>query len=128
MKVNLDQTLVDFEGDPIAVTKQRIMGNMIAEVPETKKTKGEDGVEKEEPIHWSLKRICVNTLSTPHENDKNMDADALVKRWKLAMRLHDGGEQEMSADEAVELRKRMALFNTHFGLQVVAQACEMLKG
>ena len=98
MKVNLDQALVDFEGDPI------------------KDNKDQD---------WTLKQAVVNALSTPLEDDKNMTADKAVSRWKLALRLHDGGEQELSPEEATEIRNRLPKC---YAVMISGQACEMLKG
>lgn len=98
MQVNLDKVLVDFEGDPI---------------------KTETG----EP--WTLKKIVVSALSAPLESDKNLSPDTVIKRWKLAMRLHGGGEQELSPEEATEIRDRMAKL---YAIVLSGQACEMLKG
>jgi len=98
MKVNMDQMMVDFDGDPIKD-------------------------EKDQP--WQLKKLLVSSLCAQLEIDKNVSADAAVKRWKFANRLHDGGEQELTPEEASELRDRLPRC---YAVILSGQACEMLKG
>lgn len=103
MKVNLDQQLKDFDGDPIEVENVK------------------EGKEK----YWTLKKAVVSALAQSLEADKNMAPDKAVARWKLAMRLHGGGEQELTPEELVEIRERLPKCYT---VLISGQACELLKG
>lgn len=100
MKVNLDQFLVDFEGDPLKI------------------------LETDEL--WTLKKAVVNVLSAPIDGDRNVDPEKAVARWRLAVRLQAGGEQEVSPEEAAEIRGRLP--KVYPSALLSGQACEMLKG
>lgn len=98
MKVNMNQKLLDLDGDPIADDKD---------------------------TDWTLSKAVVNSLMTPLEDDKGLSPEKAIARWKLAMRLHDGGEQELSPEEATEIRNRLPKC---YAVLLSGQACEMLKG
>ena len=98
MKVNMDQVLKDFDGDPIKDDKDR---------------------------PWTLGRICVSALSTPLESDKNLSPEKAVTRWVLATALHSGGEKELTPEEAAEIRERLPKC---YAILLSGQACDMLKG
>lgn len=100
MKVDLNQKLLDFEGDPIKIAEN-------------------DEV-------WTLKKAVVNSLGAALDADKGQDYEKAIKRWKLAVRLQEGGEQEIEAEELVEIRKR--LVTCYPSALISGQACEMLKG
>lgn len=110
MKVNLDQKLLDFEGD-----------EMDTDVP----VRDAEGKPTAKMCPWDLRTAVVGALAASLEEDKGMSADKAVTRWKLAMRLHDGGEQELSPEEATEIRNRLPKC---YVIIVAGQACEMLKG
>lgn len=98
MKVDFNQVLKDFEGDPLKNDKNK---------------------------EWTLKTAAVSALATALEEDKGMTADKAVARYKLALRLQEGGEQELSPEEATEIRNRLAKC---YSILISGQACEMLKG
>lgn len=103
MKVNLDQPLVDFDGKPIR-----------------------EGNRNEPGDEFSLKKVITAALSTPLDEDKGMSTDKVVARWKLACRVHGGGEQELTAEELVEIKGRLP--KVYPSALIAGQACEMLKG
>lgn len=71
-----------------------------------------------------LKTVVVASLSQPLDDDKGMTADKAIARWKLAMRLYEGGEQEITPEEATEIRNRIPKC---YAVMIAGQACEMLK-
>ena len=96
MKVDLDQKLKNFDGS----------------------------VVKNGETELDLKTVVVASLGTPLEDDKGLSADKAVSRWKLAVKLYSGGEQEITPEEATEIRNRIPKC---YAVMVAGQACEMLK-
>ena len=118
MKVNLNQTLINLEGKPILVTEKKVIGNMVIEIEVIDET-------TKKPEEWTLRKAVVNAISNPLDEDKGITTDKAIMRWKLAVRLHCGGEQELTPEEATEIRNRLPKC---FGIILSGQACEMLKG
>lgn len=74
----------------------------------------------------TLGRICVIALSTPIDEDRGINADTVVKRWKLAIELHNKESAELTAEQMTELRNRIP--KVILSPIAAGQACEMLKG
>lgn len=97
MKINFDQVFRDFDKNEVVIEG-------------TKLTFG---------------KVVANSLATPLEEDRGNGHEKTLERWKLAMRLYDGGEQEISATEASEIQKRVS--KTH-PLMLAGQVIEALNG
>jgi len=96
-KINLDQVLVDLKGGDI--------------------------MEDKEPL--TLAKVCSGALSVPIEEDKNLDPGKAIGRWRLAVRLHAGGEQELSPEEVTQLRARLP--KIYLSAIISGQAASMLE-
>lgn len=97
MKINLDQHIRDLNGKQI--------------------TDGDSAL--------TLRHGVVFALQTPMDEDKGMSPDKAVERWKLCMRLHSGGEQDISPEDAALIRSRLVKV---WAVVLAGQAIEMLKG
>lgn len=73
----------------------------------------------------TLGKVVANSLVSPLEDDKGAGHDKVLERWKLAMKLHGGGEHDLTASQAAEIQKRIA--KTHTTI-VAAQVIEALNG
>lgn len=73
----------------------------------------------------TLGKVVANSLATPLDDDKGIGHEKVLERWKLAMRLHSGGEQEITATEAADIQKRIVKTHT---MIVAAQVVEAMNG
>jgi hypothetical protein len=78
---------------------------------------GEDGRA------MTLKAVCVNALLASFDEDRNMLPEKALARWKLAVRLHAGGDVEVTPEELTEIRARVP---KQYTVLVSGQALEML--
>lgn len=96
MKVNFDLALTDFDGN--------------------------DLTEKNETFR--LKRAAIEALMVmfPEERD---EGEHKYKRFDLASRVHKGGEQEVTPEEAALIKQRIGKL---YGPAVVGPAYKLLNG
>lgn len=64
---------------------------------------------------FSMKDACLSALLIPQENDDKLDGKKKCELVELAMRINANDEVDLSADEIVLLKQRIAKvpFNTH---------------
>lgn len=72
----------------------------------------------------TLKTVCVRSLTTLLDEDKNITVERAEKRYALAMNLQAGGEIDLTAEQITELRNRIAKV---FMLEVAGAALGLLK-
>jgi len=66
--------------------------------------------------------VCASALLTP--DGKDQEANEKVKRFKLAMRVVEGGEQDLSMEEIVLLK---TLIGKHYAPLIVGRTYEVLE-
>lgn len=74
---------------------------------------------------FTLGKVIATSLSTPLEEDRGLDQAKVLERWKLALRMWDCGEQELTPEEATTIRQR--IFKTS-PLIIAGQVIESLNG
>ena len=93
MKINFDQLIVDLDGKSI---KERVVNE-----------KGEKDPDRE----ISLGQVCVNSLLMP--TDAKINGNEKVIRFKLAGKLHGGGEIDLKTEEIAKIKELIAVtYNT----------------
>ncbi len=98
MKIDFDKVLNDLSGKPLV---------------------GEDadnGV--------SLKLICINALIIPYSDESGLSGEDKFARYKLAQKIHPGGEQTITSEEASLLKK---LIGKGYGPLIVGQAYGLIE-
>ena len=88
---NLDTVLKNLDGTPILKERTAEATSMMEP-------------QADEPL--TIKDVAINALLASRDGDK-LDGTASVARYKLALRLHDGGEQDLKLDD-LALIKRLA--------------------
>ncbi len=96
MKVNFDTVLVDLRGSPI-------------------KDSGSEDL--------TLSAVCCTVLLSPYPDEQNLGGKDKVRRYKLALKVSEGGEQEVSAEDISDLK---ALIAKGYAPLVVGRAYEIL--
>jgi hypothetical protein len=87
--------------------------------------KGLNGeVIKAQEGNVTLKSIVANALLGNYEDERNLQAEQKVKRYKLAHKVTEGGEIEVDAEDTVLMRK---LVNKAYGTLIVGQVFDILK-
>lgn len=75
------------------------------------------------PPPLRLRNVAVRSLLVPLDIDREMKGDKKMKLWKLAMSIHDGGD-EVAAEEVVLLKDRIGVA---YPTLVAGQALAMLE-
>ncbi len=99
MKINFDAVLCDLAGEPM---------------------KGEV-----EDATIQLKTISINALLASYQDEQTLSGEDKLSRYKLAQKIHVGGEQELSAEEASLLKR---LIGKGYSPLIVGQTYEMIEG
>lgn len=95
MKVDMNKAMLDLKGDAI--------------------------VNNDAPL--TLGAVCNIALNAPDDADKGQTPDKAVERWKLMMRIHEGGEVELTPEQVTMLRSKIV---KSFAPIVAGQACSLL--
>lgn len=98
MLVNFNAQIKDFDGNPIKDEQEKDM---------------------------DLRRACVRALMTPLPQDKDITPEKALERFRFATGIQSGTVNEISPEQAVELRGRIA---KTFSLVVSGPALSMLNG
>lgn len=98
MKIDFSQKLMDLAGQPM---------------------------KKDEKEDATLSSVCVEALLLPREEDKNLDMGEKLKRGRLAERLYNATEAEVSVEEINLLQQ---LVSKSYGVLVVLRAHSLLEG
>jgi len=77
MKVNLDTVILDIKREPVK--------------------NGNDDL--------TLNEVCCTALLSPYPDEQSLSAKEKVGRFKLAEKIVDGGEQDLSVDDVATLMK-----------------------
>ena len=108
MKIDFDQVMKTVTGEPITVPN--------------------DEDKPEETL--LLKTVCVNAIffirpALPGEKPEEVKGEDKVKQYQLALKVQEGGEQDITAEEAAWLKKKV---NDLYGILIAGQALMMLDG
>jgi hypothetical protein len=101
MKINLETFLVTLNGE---VLEEKI---------------------KDKVIPIKLKSVCVNALLGMNEDDSRETGESKAARYKLALKLNEGGEQDLSTDEIVKIKGHIGKLYVPL---IVGQAYDLLEG
>lgn len=73
----------------------------------------------------TLQAVALTALMAMLPEDQNMQGDEKASRFRLALRIHAGGEQDMAPEDATTLKR---LIGRCYGPLVVGRAYELLNG
>ncbi len=62
---------------------------------------------KEFDVDLTLKNTCISVLEASLEKDKNLSADKKFGLHKMAEKIYEGGEVELTAEEVTTLKSRI---------------------
>lgn len=72
-----------------------------------------------------LKQVCTIALTGNLPGDDRVGGEEKFNRYKLAMKIHDGGEVELTPEEAAKIKHVIGLA---YGPVIVGRAFEVLNG
>lgn len=132
VKRDFAQVLKDFEGNELrlhaacdSATMQVVIGilskNLQPDVFEKVAKALNDGVSK--PL--TLSRVCTMSLGSGFDDERNLDGDERIKRFKLGMRLKEG-MVKLSPSERDTIKK--VVLKRFPESMVSPQACLLLEG
>ena len=75
------------------------------------------------PKPMTLGSVCSEALLNNYDDDRGATGDAKLKRFRLAMKVGDGGEVELKVEEITELKTFIA---KAFGPLIVGRAYDLL--
>ena len=85
--------------------------------------KGE-AIKQQDETDMTLGGVTANALLSVFDSERNLDGASKAKRFKLAMRVIDGGEQDLQVEEVAEIKKVIALA---YGPLIVGRAYEIIE-
>lgn len=100
MKINFEKVFKTFDGQPIM-----------------------KGADSKEPI--TLKWVSIESLIGIYQDEKELQGEEKLKRYKLAMKISNGNIIEISVEEIALIKN---LIGKAFGTLIVGQAWEYLEG
>jgi len=103
MKIDFTKVLLDLEEKPILE-------------PEVKEGK----VSGSRPL--TLKSVCLNSLMGQFEDEKGLSGEEKIKRFLLAKKINEGGE-ELKSEEIAEIKK---LVSKAYATLIVGRVFEIL--
>ena len=110
MKIDVTKVLEDLNGKPIMVGQQ--------ECPTCGQPAGEIS-----PL--TLRLVAIKALTASYEDERSLGGEEKVKRFHLALRLHDDDEPDLKPEDVVLAKK---LIGKLFGPLVVGQSWIILDG
>lgn len=99
MKIDFSKVLLDLKGEPLM----------------------EGAPPNEKPI--TLSSILCTALLAQYPDEQSLSGKEKAKRFQIALKIVDGGEQDVSVDDVAEMKK---LIGKGFGPLIVGRAYEML--
>lgn len=99
MKIDLDAVLRDLDGKPM-----------------------KSDASSDSP-NATLKSICLSALMASLPDEQHLPGTEKIVRYKLAIRIHDGGSQEFTPEEVTKMRD---LIGKVYTTLVVGRAFDML--
>lgn len=96
MRINFDTVLRDLKGEPLR------------ETPNTDMT---------------LAAACSSALLNPYPDEQNLDPKEKMRRYRMAVKIADGGECDLSVEEIADLKK---LVGKAFAPLVVGRVYDIL--
>ncbi len=96
MKVDFDTTIRDLKDVPV---------------------KGPEGKD------WTIGEACCTALLSPYQDEPHIDGKEKINRYKIALKVNEGGEQDLTAEEITALKLLIA---KAFPPLVVGRAYEIL--
>lgn len=95
-------------------------------MPADKKDELLEGIKR--PPQLTLARACVNALTQRYEDERNIDGETLLKRYRLASRIHKTAEKgelvELDSSDMDTIKKQLIKFG--YNAHVYGAACEIL--
>ena len=84
---------------------------------------GKDAIKDIDTKDCTLGGVACGALLAPFPDEANLDPKEKVRRFKLAMKASDGGEQELSVEDVGELK---TLIGKAYPPLIVGRAFEIL--
>lgn len=85
-----------------------------------------DVVKDADGTDFTLKKVCVRSLLSQADGEKNIKPEDKLKRYQLAMKVNDaGGIIELKIEEVAELKKAIGRI---FSPLIMGRAYDMLEG
>lgn len=97
MKVNFDSIINDLSGKPVMQGKKSL----------------------------DLRELAINSLMAVLDDERHLNGEEKMARFTLAMKVKDGGEQELTPEDVSKLK---ALIGKCYGALAVGRAYEILNG
>lgn len=106
MLKNMDAPVNDLAGEPIYDALG--LGDLLAassDLSSEERAGLAAAINKVGRPKMSLKRAAVNALQAMFEDERNLDGAEKLKRWQLAMKVHAGGEVELTIDDLALIKR-----------------------
>lgn len=84
---------------------------------------GKDRYVVKDPLPLTLKVACITAIGNPLEKDKGISAENVAKLFGVVMKIRNGGDVELTIDEASLLNERV---RAHFNILVSGQIADIL--
>lgn len=103
---NVDALMLDVAGQPIydSLGLQDVLAATV-DMTQAEREAIAAAINKTGRPQITLKRAAVNAVQAMFEDERNLDGSEKLKRWQLAMRIHLGGDVDLSADEITLVKK-----------------------
>lgn len=103
---NVDQAVTDLAGQALydALGLQDVLA-ATAEMTDAQREAIAAAINKVGRPALTLKRAMVNALQAIFEDERGLDGEKKLERWKLAMKIHLGGEVDLTTDEIVLVKR-----------------------
>jgi hypothetical protein len=80
---------------------------------------------KDKLVPITLKSVCVNAMLSMTDEDRQEQGTSKAERYKLAFKLSEGGNQDLSTDEIVKIKERIGKIYIPL---IVGRAYDLLEG
>ena len=122
---DVDVVLNDVSGKPLYdnLSLQDVL-SASAEMSDEQRETIVEALNKTGRPQITLKRVAVNALQAIFEDERNLDGSEKLKRWQLAMKIHLGGDVDLTTEEIALVKK---LIGKLYGASVVGPAWTALE-
>ena len=130
MKRNFDAPILDLKGKPVPLQAtvdalNRAVNALSLKLSPELLDEFRASVAKESGV-LTLGEVCVSVLQNAYEDERALDMSTRTKRMKLAMKLVDGGTQDITPEER-DLIKPLLTKGVYGGVVIPVRADELLE-
>jgi hypothetical protein len=130
MKRDFSSPILDLKGKPVpnqptVDAYARAVASLASKLSPELMEQFEADVARESSV-LTLGDVCVAVLQHAYEDERTLDLSTRTKRMKLAMKLVDGGEQEITPEER-DLIKPLLVKGVYGGPLVPVRASDLLE-